>query len=191
MDIKTFQDIKAKHEEAILLFRVGDFYEAYDVDASIISSILGITLTQDTENDINMAGFPNTMLDTYLPKLIKAGKRVAMVDEADKKAKGKTQADTAASELAKIKRENKQLKERVKELAMERDRAMAEAQENVHELCSRLIAFGGLPDEAYELIHEHIGIKEVVRIKVENKIAPSLEEIKTLLKKVDDLEKED
>lgn len=191
MDIKTFQDIKTKHEDAILLFRVGDFYEAYDVDASIISSILGLTLTQDTENDINMAGFPNTMLDTYLPKLIKAGKRVAIVDEADKKS-GKATEDTLASgELAKIKRENKQLKESIMEFAMERDRAMAEAQERVHELCCKLIAIGGLPDEAYELIYEHIGIKEVIKTKIENKIAPSLEEIKKLLDKVEELEKED
>lgn len=186
MNIKTFQDIKKKHEDAILLFRNGALYEAYDTDASIISSVLGITI--DKDNDINKAGFSTTLLDTYLPKLMKAGKRVAIVDEAHK---NKQQADAAiVDELTKIKRENKHLKECVAEFSLERDQALEESQKGIHELCSKLITLCELPEEVEQLIYSYIGIKEVVRIKLENKLTPSLSEMKALLDKVDELEKE-
>ena len=84
--MKQFFDLKAKHPEALLLFRCGDFYETYCEDAIIASQILGITLTH-RNNGYNkgdeMAGFPHHALDTYLPKLIRAGKRVAICDQLE------------------------------------------------------------------------------------------------------------
>ena len=84
--MKQFFDFKAKYPEALLLFRCGDFYETYCEDAVITSRILGITLTH-RNNGYNkgdeMAGFPHHALDTYLPKLIRAGKRVAICDQLE------------------------------------------------------------------------------------------------------------
>ena len=85
--MKQFFDLKAKHPEALLLFRCGDFYETYCDDAVIASQILGITLTHRNNGagvkGDEMAGFPHHALDTYLPKLIRAGKRVAICDQLE------------------------------------------------------------------------------------------------------------
>ena len=85
--MKQFFDLKAKHPEALLLFRCGDFYETYCEDAVTASQILGITLTRRNNGagvrGDEMAGFPYHALDTYLPKLIRAGKRVAICDQLE------------------------------------------------------------------------------------------------------------
>ncbi|MBR8704330.1 DNA mismatch repair protein MutS [Bacteroides pyogenes] len=84
--MKQFLDLKAKHPDAVMLFRCGDFYETYSTDAIISSEILGITLTKRAngkEKTIEMAGFPHHALDTYLPKLVRAGKRVAICDQLE------------------------------------------------------------------------------------------------------------
>ena len=83
---KAFEDMKAKHPDCVLLFRVGEFYEVYGDDAQTASEVLGITLTRTSRKDITaqMAGFPHHALDTYLPKLVRAGKRVAICDEPTK-----------------------------------------------------------------------------------------------------------
>lgn len=81
--LKQFDELKAKHPEALLLFRCGDFYESYREDAVALSEVLGITLTKRSSDNINMAGFPYHALDTYLPKLIRAGKRVAICDQIE------------------------------------------------------------------------------------------------------------
>jgi DNA mismatch repair protein MutS len=82
--MKQYFDVKAKHPDAILLFRVGDFYEMYGEDAVTGSDILGITQTKrNGEQSIEMAGFPHHALDTYLPRLIRAGKRVAICDQLE------------------------------------------------------------------------------------------------------------
>lgn len=84
--MKQFMSLKAKHPDAIMLFRCGDFYETYSEDAVIASQILGITLTKRAngqEKTIEMAGFPHHALDTYLPKLIRSGKRVAICDQLE------------------------------------------------------------------------------------------------------------
>ncbi len=86
--MKQFFDLKAKHPDAILLFRCGDFYETYCEDAVTASRILGITLTRrgngaGGKTDTEMAGFPHHALDTYLPKLVRAGKRVAICDQLE------------------------------------------------------------------------------------------------------------
>ncbi len=84
--MKPFLDLKAKHPDAVMLFRCGDFYETYSTDAVVASEILGITLTKRANGKgktIEMAGFPHHALDTYLPKLIRAGKRVAICDQLE------------------------------------------------------------------------------------------------------------
>ncbi|KAA6351588.1 DNA mismatch repair protein MutS [termite gut metagenome] len=84
--MKQFLDLKAQHPDAVILFRCGDFYETYSTDAVISSEILGITLTKRAngkEKTVEMAGFPHHALDTYLPKLIRAGKRVAICDQLE------------------------------------------------------------------------------------------------------------
>ncbi|MDR2389109.1 MAG: DNA mismatch repair protein MutS [Tannerellaceae bacterium] len=82
--MKQYFGVKAKHPDAILLFRVGDFYEMYGEDAIVGAGILGITQTKrNGEQSIEMAGFPYHALDTYLPRLIRAGKRVAICDQLE------------------------------------------------------------------------------------------------------------
>jgi DNA mismatch repair protein MutS len=84
--MKQFLDLKAKHPDAVMLFRCGDFYETYSTDAIVASEILGITLTKRANGKgktIEMAGFPHHALDTYLPKLIRAGKRIAICDQLE------------------------------------------------------------------------------------------------------------
>lgn len=81
--IQQFNEFKEKHPEALLLFRCGDFYETYENDAQIASEVLGITLTLNTRDKRKMAGFPHHALDSYLPKLIRAGHRVAICDQLE------------------------------------------------------------------------------------------------------------
>lgn len=81
--MKQFFDLKAQHPDAVLLFRCGDFYETYCEDAVTASRILGITLTRRSNGGTEMAGFPHHALDTYLPKLVRAGKRVAICDQLE------------------------------------------------------------------------------------------------------------
>lgn len=87
--IKQYNDLKQKHPDALLLFRCGDFYETYKKDAVKTSNILGITLTKHSKRmdeegkPLKMAGFPYHALDTYLPKLIRAGERVAICDQLE------------------------------------------------------------------------------------------------------------
>ena len=81
--LTQFDDLKKKHPDALLLFRCGDFYESYREDAEDCARILGITLTHRSNDRTAMAGFPYHALDTYLPKLIRAGKRVAICDQPE------------------------------------------------------------------------------------------------------------
>ncbi len=84
--MKQYFDLKAKHPDALMLFRCGDFYETYSEDAVTASQILGITLTKRANGQsktVEMAGFPYHALDTYLPKLIRAGRRVAICDQLE------------------------------------------------------------------------------------------------------------
>lgn len=85
--MKQFYDLKAKNPDAVLLFRCGDFYETYDADAVTASQVLGITLTRRNNKGqaaaTEMAGFPHHALDTYLPRLIRAGYRVAICDQLE------------------------------------------------------------------------------------------------------------
>ena len=81
--LTTYKELKAKHPDAVLLFRCGDFYETYEQDAKVVSEVLGITLTKRTgspKGEGYMAGFPYHALDSYLPKIVRAGHRVAICD---------------------------------------------------------------------------------------------------------------
>ncbi len=93
--MRQFFQMKNKHPEALLLFRCGDFYETYGEDAVIAADILGITLTRRNNGggtgQMEMAGFPHHALDTYLPKLIRAGKRVAICDQLEDPKKKREQ----------------------------------------------------------------------------------------------------
>lgn len=102
--MKQFYDLKAKHPDAIMLFRCGDFYETYCEDAVVASEILGITLTKRNNGGRNgepveMAGFPYHALDTYLPKLIRAGRRVAICDQLEDPKLTKTLVKRGITEL--------------------------------------------------------------------------------------------
>ena len=91
--MRQYNEIKIKHPDAMLLFRVGDFYETFGEDAILASKILGIVLTKRANgaaSHVELAGFPHHSLETYLPKLVNAGCRVAVCDQLEdpKKAKG-------------------------------------------------------------------------------------------------------
>src|SRR6476660_9270111 len=84
--MKQYNTIKAKYPDAILLFRVGDFYETFGEDAKKAAAVLGITLTKRSNgkaSEIELAGFPHHAVDTYLPKLVRAGLRVAVCDQLE------------------------------------------------------------------------------------------------------------
>ena len=85
--IKQFNELKAKHPDAVILFRVGDFYESRFDDAEKIADVLGLTLTRQAKTEMDLAGFPYHALDTYLPKLIRAGLRVAICDDISEPTK--------------------------------------------------------------------------------------------------------
>ena len=85
--VETFNELKAKHPDAVILFRVGDFYESYLEDAKKLSEVLGLTLTRQAKTEMDLAGFPYHALDTYLPKLIRAGLRVAICDDISEPTK--------------------------------------------------------------------------------------------------------
>lgn len=84
--IKQYKEMKQKHPDAVLLFRVGEFYEMLSEDAIDASEILGITLTRRANGNapsIKLAGFPHHALDTYLPRLVRAGRRVAICEQLE------------------------------------------------------------------------------------------------------------
>lgn len=97
--MKQYEEMKRKHPDAVLLFRVGDFYETFSDDAIVASDILGITLTRranGAHNYVELAGFPHHALDTYLPKLVRAGKRVAICEQIQSPLIQKKMRSTAA-----------------------------------------------------------------------------------------------
>ncbi|HTN69278.1 MAG TPA: DNA mismatch repair protein MutS [Dysgonamonadaceae bacterium] len=100
--MRQYSRIKNQHPDAILLFRVGDFYETFSEDAIIASEILGITLTRRANGAaqyVELAGFPHHALDTYLPKLVRAGKRVAICDQLEDPKKTKKLVKRGITEL--------------------------------------------------------------------------------------------
>ncbi|HYW96810.1 MAG TPA: DNA mismatch repair protein MutS, partial [Bacteroidales bacterium] len=100
--MKQYYNIKARHPDAVLLFRVGDFYETFGDDAIRASEILGITLTRRANGSasyVELAGFPYHALDTYLPKLVRAGQRVAICEQMEDPKQTKTIVRRGITEL--------------------------------------------------------------------------------------------
>ena len=97
--MKQYNDFKKLHPDAVLLFRKGDFYETYEEDAETAAHILGITLTTRSDDGTKMAGFPHHALDIYLPKLVRAGKRIAICDPLEDPKQMKKLAKRGITEL--------------------------------------------------------------------------------------------
>ena len=96
--MRQYKEMKAKNPDAVMLFRMGDFFETFEEDAVIASKVCGITLTKRNNGDageVPLAGFPHHQLDTYLPKLVRAGYRVAVCEQVEdpKQAKGIVKRD--------------------------------------------------------------------------------------------------
>lgn len=132
--MKQFRDLKAKHPERILLFRCGDFYETYEQDAADVAEVLGITLTKG-DDGVQMAGFPHHALDSYLPKLIRAGKHVAICDQLEKpKPKGNDNANdnVNANPNANATKAEKPKSEKPKVKKTKSEKPKAKANDNVN-----------------------------------------------------------
>lgn len=179
--MKQFNELKAKHPEAILLFRIGDFYEAYDEDATKIGEILGITVTRkfnskDKGSDghtLKLAGFPYHALDTYLPKLIRAGVRVAICENHD----GKSILTEQVSDESKT-NEKSQPSENIDTLKAQHEKEIEELKAKLHEqecrnldIVQRIISEsikalkGELPTILAEYFYNSLGKLEVIKIK--------------------------
>lgn len=101
--IETFKMLKEKHSDVLILFRVGDFYESYFEDAKKVSEVLGVTLTENEKDDIFITSFPTQSLDTYLPKLIRAGLRVAICDDISEPIKLKKRGSDETTQEPQVK----------------------------------------------------------------------------------------
>ena len=183
--LQQFQELKEKHPEALLLFRCGDFYECYEGDASIASLILGITLTKRNDGG-NMAGFPHHALDTYLPKLIRAGKRVAICDQLEAAHK-KLQADLYNAgednfdviENVKPNKTDKTMENKEKEQKVESVKVMGIATETIKALR------GELPLTLANYLYDAIGKLEVIKIKHNLNLTPNRTEIAYLIEQAE------
>ena len=100
--IETFKMLKEKHPDAVILFRVGDFYETYCEDAKKIAEVLGLTLTRQAKTKMDLTGFPHHALDTYLPKLIRAGLRVAICDDISEPVKLKKRGSNETTQESQV-----------------------------------------------------------------------------------------
>ena len=101
--VETFNELKSKHPDAVILFRVGDFYETYCEDAKRLSDVLGLTLTRQAKTKMDLAGFPYHALDTYLPKLIRVGLRVAICDDISEPIKLKKRGSDETTQEPQVK----------------------------------------------------------------------------------------
>ena len=186
--MKHYNELKEKRPEAFLLFRVGDFYEAYDEDAVKAGEILGITVTRkfnskDKGSDghaLKLAGFPYHALDTYLPKLIRAGMRVAICDRLDSKVTEEYPSDEHKTDEVKEHEESQPsedidtLKKEIANLRAECEELKAKLQEQecrnldvVQRIISESIKAtkGELPTILAEYFYNSIGKLEVIKIK--------------------------
>lgn len=178
---KAYSELKEKHPDTLILFRCGDFYEAYNEDAKACAEILGITLTKhSTAMDItDMAGFPYHALDTYLPKLIRAGKRGSAEATDENVTELDVQEETAGqSEVDKIRAEYEakiaKLEERICELENDLDKTNREldnnkicAQKIVERIISETVKYfkGDVPTQLNELYSNSLGKLEYIKLK--------------------------
>ena len=179
--LQQFYELKEKHPEALLLFRCGDFYECYEGDASIASLILGITLTKRKDGG-NMTGFPHHALDTYLPKLIRAGKRVAICDQLDAPMQ-KTQTTTYKTDDGQFdvipNKTDKTMENKETEQKVESVKVMGIATETIKALR------GELPLTLANYLYDAIGKLEVIKIKHNLNLTPNRTEIAYLIEQAE------
>ena len=183
--LKQFHELKQNHPEVLLLFRRGDFYECYNEDAEQASEILGITLTKGKAG-YNITGFPYHALDTYLPKLIRAGKRVAICDELEM-PKQKTQTTTYKTndgqfdviENVKPNKTEKTMENKEKEQKVESVKVMGIATETIKALK------GELPLTLANYLYDAIGKLEVIKIKHNLNLVPNRTEIAYLIEQAE------
>ena len=195
--LNQFLELKEKHPEALLLFRVGDFYECYESDASIASLVLGITLTKRKDGG-NMAGFPHHALDTYLPKLIRAGKRVAICDQLENPKETQNsvfKTDDGQFEVIEDVKPNKTemtMEETKKQdekqvTAQELNEVKRAAEQTVNGIATETIKAlrGELPSTLANYLYEAIGKLEVIKIKHSLSFTPNRSEISFLIKEAE------
>lgn len=195
--LQQFHELKQEHPETLLLFRCGDFYECYEGDASIASLILGITLTKRKDGG-NMAGFPHHALDTYLPKLIRAGKRVAICDqlEAPKKKTQTTsykmdgggQFDVIENVKPNKKETEMENKEKEQQVTTQQlNEVRREAEQTVYGIATETIKAlkGELPLTLANYLYDAIGKLEVIQIKHNLNITPNRTEIAYLIEQAE------
>lgn len=127
--LKQYRDLKAKHIDVLLLLGCGDFYCAYEEDAKVCAHLLGITLTVDSKSKVKMAGFPRHALDTYLPKLIRAGKRVAICDDIEQPSKIKKEEKFENDKKQKVVKEKNEPKHKLTECEIINLKAQKKARE--------------------------------------------------------------
>lgn len=199
--MKQFNELKAKHPEVMLLIRVGDFYEAYDEDAVKAGEILGITVTRKFNSEekgsdgyaLRLAGFPHHALDTYLPKLIRAGVRVAICEnhdgksivteqafdesKADKKPQPSEESiDTLKKEIADLRVECEELKAKLHE---QECRNLDIVQRIISESIKALK--GELPTILAKYFYDSLGQLEVIKIKNSLNYRLTMDEINYLI----------
>ena len=143
---KTYRELKEKHPGAILLFRMGDFYEVYGEDAEKASKILGITLTKSSHTKdadgkpLAMAGFPYHALDIYLPKLIRAGERVAICDQLENPKRSTEETVSSTTE----------------EVADEKKESESNSSENIETMKAEIIALKNQYEEQVKNLREQL-----------------------------------
>lgn len=215
---KTYRELKEKHPEAILLFRVGDFYEIYYQDAEKASKILGITLTKSSRTKdadgkpLAMAGFPYHALDTYLPKLIRAGERVAIYDQLENPKRpteeivsstidegtegGGAQESNPSENIETLKAEIKTLKTQYEnQIKNLRDQFKAERKnglDTVRTIIKETVeAFEGeLPPALTECFYSQVGKLKVIKIKNSMGYSLTADEVSYLIDSVENSQKQ-
>lgn len=194
---KKFNELKKKHPDAILLFRCGDFYETYEKDAEDAAKILGITLTKRNTKDgrtfvlKSMAGFPYHALDTYLPKLVRAGRRVCICDELEDPKKTKTLVKRGATEVVnpiqQTKTEETMTKEQEQALRSEYEKKIEDVQnaakaKDIEIATATVKALGSnIPTQLNDHLATAIGKLELIKIKNRQNVKPFNDEMNYLI----------
>lgn len=155
--LDKYKENKAKYPNNTLIFTCGDFYEIYEEDARKAAAILNLHGIQ--RKDVFVVGFPVKELDTYLPKLIRGGLRCAIISPDEKNVEN-VEASVLETAVERIALQHKQ---------------------RIMRLCTEIIKVGNLPDKLMAILNEEIGRVEVIRIKVDNGITPTLEDARYLL----------
>jgi len=192
---QRYKEQKAKHPDALLLFRCGDFYETYDTDASAVAAILGITLTKRNTKEqgfqMNMAGFPYHALDTYLPKLIRAGKRVAICDLIEDEQPAPKTKVTRVSTSTKPKNKEEMTQQehdaKVAEITEAKNKeindikASAKAKDIVIATATVKALGSNIPSGLNAFLADAIGKLELIKIKHRQGVKPFTDEMNYLI----------